>query len=158
MSKKFKIKIKYCVKPQTVLTVQKENAFFAASIGTSATVCCYIPGLLRIPRLPLLPLQTKPFSRWTDQRDTLTATSAAEGPAGDGKAASLPREAVCGWWPLQSPSVAFWRAPARARSSSPRWGNAKSDAAAFQRRRPPRSVASQGNFSTQGYHLHPPLC
>lgn len=34
------MKIKYCVKPQTVLTVQKENAFFAASISTSATIRC----------------------------------------------------------------------------------------------------------------------
>lgn len=38
MSKKFKMKIKYCVKPQTVLTVQKENAFFAAPISTSVTI------------------------------------------------------------------------------------------------------------------------
>lgn len=32
------MKIKYCVKPQTVLTVQKENAFFAASMSTSVSV------------------------------------------------------------------------------------------------------------------------
>lgn len=32
------MKIKYCVKPQTVLTVQKENAFFVASISTSVTL------------------------------------------------------------------------------------------------------------------------
>lgn len=32
------MKIIYCVEPQTVLTVQKENAFFAASISTSATL------------------------------------------------------------------------------------------------------------------------
>lgn len=32
------MKIKYCVKPQTVLTVQKENAFFAAPISTSVTI------------------------------------------------------------------------------------------------------------------------
>lgn len=32
------MKIKYSVKPQTVLTVQKENAFFAASMSTSVSV------------------------------------------------------------------------------------------------------------------------
>lgn len=31
------MKIKYFVKPPTVLTVQKENAFFAAPISTSVT-------------------------------------------------------------------------------------------------------------------------
>lgn len=32
------MKTKYCVKPQTVLTVQKENAFFAAPMSTSVTI------------------------------------------------------------------------------------------------------------------------
>lgn len=50
---------------------------------------CYISGLLRIPRLPLPPLQTKLLSRWTDKRDWPTATSATEGPAGSGKSSGL---------------------------------------------------------------------
>lgn len=70
MSKKFKMKIKYSVKPQTVLTVQKENAFFAASIGTSGCRLHCISGLLRIPRLHLPPLQTKLLIRCANQRTT----------------------------------------------------------------------------------------
>lgn len=55
MSKKFKRKIKYCLKPQTVLTVQKENAIFAASVSTSVSVSRVVaPDCSgRIPCLPL---------------------------------------------------------------------------------------------------------
>lgn len=34
------MKLKDCLKPQTVLTVQKENAFFAASVNTAVILHC----------------------------------------------------------------------------------------------------------------------
>lgn len=119
----------------------------------------YISALLRVPRLPLPPLQTKPLSRWTDKRDRPTATSAPEGPAGSGKAVGLPPERWCAggghyglcWWlseePQQEPGA-----------HGPNQAQSKSDAAASRRRHPPWSTTSQVNksrFGTQGYHLHP---
>ena len=68
---------------------------------------CYIPSLLRIPPLPPPPLQTKPVSRLTGQRARPTATSAAEGSAGGGKAVALPTEAVA----TAVPSDSFLKSP-----------------------------------------------
>lgn len=128
MSKKFKMMIKYCVKPQTVLTVQKENAFFAAPIRCALAHLWpyYFSGLFRIPRL--LPLfQTKLLSRWTDQWDKSMAISATEGPVGAGSTVALPREVMCWQEPLQLQPVAFWRAPARTGTQCPTWASSKSN-------------------------------
>lgn len=143
MSKKFKIKIKYCVKPQTVLTVQKENAFFAASISTSVTILhLWIVHNSQSSAFP----KTKQFSRWTDQWDSPMATSATEGPAGAGSTVALPREVMCWQGPLQLPPIAFWRAPARAGAQCPSWASSKSN---------PVGAAKMGNERHFGTLVYP---
>lgn len=85
----------------------------------------YISGLFRIPSLLLF--QTKLLSRWTDWWARLMATSATEGTAGAGGTVALPREVMCWQRPLQSPPLAFWRAPARAGAQCPSWASSKSN-------------------------------
>lgn len=133
MSKKFKMKIKYSVKPQTVLTVQKENAFFAASIGTSG---CRLHCISGFPSLHCsgFPVSISPLSKLNfssdvqikeppsqNQTEANTTMCVTWHPAGGRRAMALAREVQggpggsggCGgghhswWWP-QLVTLKLW--------------------------------------------------
>lgn len=140
------MEIKYCVKPQTVLTVQKENAFFAASISTSATVHCVTS--LDCSGFPVFPsclskpnLSADGQTKATGQRHHLPLKVLLEVEkqwccserqhAGGGHCS--PHRWLSGE-PQQEPGA-----------HCPGWAKAKSDATALQRQRPPWRPASQGN-------------
>lgn len=104
----------------------------------------YISGLFRIPSLLLL-FQTKPLSRWTDKWARPMPTSATEGPAGAGSTVALPREVMCWQGPLQSPPVAFWRAPAGTEAQCPSWASSKSNPVVAPKMGSLWSATSHGN-------------
>lgn len=154
------MKIKYCVKPQTVLTVQKENAFFAASISTSVTVHCVIS--LDCSGFPVFPSrlskpnrsadgQTKETGQWQHLLLKVLLEVEKQWPCPERLCAGGGHRSLC--WRLSGEPQ---REP---RAHCPSWANAKREAAASQRRRPPWSTTSQRNeshFSTRGDHSHPP--
>lgn len=158
------MKIKYCVKPQTVLTVQKENAFFAASISTSVTIHCVTS--LDCSGFPVFPSrlskpnrsadgQTKETGQWQHLLLKVLLEVEKQWPCPERRCAGGGHRSLC-----RRLSGEPQREP---RAHRPSWANAKSEAAASQRRRPPWSTTSQRNeshFSTRagggGDHSHPP--
>lgn len=139
------MKIKYCVKPQTVLTVQKENAFFAASISTSATVRCVtsldysgFPVFLSHLSKPNLSAdrQTEEPGQW--QYLLLEVLLEV------GKQWSCPERRCADGGHCGPHRRLFGEPQWEPGAHHPGWANAKSNAAAFQRWCPPWNTASKG--------------